>query len=178
LSREKSPLVLDVGANAGLFTHWIWTQNPRTRLVVFEPLAAMAEKIRSWAKRTGADITLHQNAVSDHIGEATFFTNGENDTGASLRDNGKSKQLVVSLTTLDSVAPPQPVLLLKIDVEGCEPQVLLGATQTLRRTRYLLAEAHTREALQKIQAILEEKTWSCRRVGSSDYLFRRREPAP
>jgi FkbM family methyltransferase len=173
LAKEKAPLVLDVGANAGLFSHWIWSQNRQTRLIVFEPLPVMADKIRSWIKRTGAGVTLHQQAVSDHCGEATFFTNADNDTGASLRDYGKSNKLTVSLTTLDTLAPKQPILLLKIDVEGCEPQVLRGATETLRQTRFLIAEAHTKEALDNIRAILDEKTWSCQRVGSSDYVFER-----
>lgn len=173
LAKEKSPLVLDVGANAGLFTHWIWTQNRQTRLIVFEPLPVMAERIRNWGKRSGADITLHQKAVSDHCGEATFFTNADNDMAASLRDDGKSNQLTVNLTTLDSLVPQQSVLLLKIDVEGCEPQVLRGAANTLTQTRYIMAEAHTKEALGNIRVILDEKNWSCRRVGSSDYLFKR-----
>lgn len=175
LKHESKPLVLDVGANAGLFAHWIWTQNPRARLVIFEPLPAMAERIRSWAAHTGADVTLHKAAVSNLCGEAKFFTDADNDTGASLLGDGSKKnQLTVPLVTLDSLVPHEPVLLAKIDVEGCEVEALCGAVETLRQTQFLLLEAHTPEALAAIRNILTDATWICQCVGSSDYLFKRR----
>lgn len=175
LLKEKSPIVLDVGANAGVFTHWIWTQNSDTQLYVFEPLPRMASKIRAWTGRTGARVVLTEAAVSDYAGQASFFTDADNDTGASLlSDSSKRNKLTVPVLTLDSVVPSEPILLAKIDVEGCEPQVLKGASRTLDNTRFLLIEAHTAEALNRIREMLTDASWDCRRVGSSDYLFKRR----
>jgi FkbM family methyltransferase len=175
LRRESAPLILDVGANAGLFTHWVWTQNPRARFVLFEPLPTMAARIRQWVVCTGADVTLHQTAVSDYSGEAKFFLAADNDTGASLRDdNSKTSSLIVPLATLDALVPREPILMAKIDVEGCELEVLRGATETLPQIRYLLLEAHTPQALANIRQVLNAPQWTSRRVGSNDYLFKRR----
>lgn len=176
LRRASRPLILDVGANAGLFTHWIWTQNRDAEFIVFEPLPHLAAKIRAWSQRTGARLSLNQAAVSDRCGEAVFFTDSDNDTGATLRsDAGKRTQLTVPTLTLDSIVPLRVVLLAKIDVEGFETEVLKGATRTLERMRFLLVEAHTSESLGRIRDILSAAQWDCRRVGSSDYLFTRRE---
>jgi len=173
LRREVSPLILDVGANAGLFTHLVWSQKPSAEFVAFEPLPRMAKKISDWKSRTGARLTLHQTAVSDHRGTAAFYASEEGDPTASLRPEGpKTMQLNIPLVNLDSIVPQKPILLIKIDVEGCECEVLAGAEHTLERTRFLIVEAHTPEALNKIQAQLGE-SWRAKRVGASDFLFKR-----
>jgi FkbM family methyltransferase len=173
LALDPSPLVLDVGANAGLFTHLIWTLRPDAEFIAFEPQPLMAEKISSWTSSTKARLTLHQKGVSDRIGTATFYASEAGDPTASLKPEGpKSIHLTIPLVTLDSVVPPRSIFLIKVDVEGCECEVLAGAKQTLARTRFLILEAHTPEALNKIQAQLGQE-WQAKRVGASDYLFAR-----
>ncbi len=173
LRGEKQPVVLDVGANAGLFTHLVWTLRPDTRFIVFEPLPRMSGKIARWKEQKEADLTLHRAAVSEACGTAVFFASEDNDPTASLKPEGrKSIQLSVPTVTLDSVVPDVPVTMIKIDVEGCECEVLRGAASTLQRTRFLIAEAHTPEALARIREQLGNG-WFCKRLGASDYLFRR-----
>lgn len=172
LRQEKNPVVLDVGANAGVFSHWIWTQNPNAEIIAFEPLPKMAERIQNWQSRTGARLKLHNAAVSDHCGTAVFYTANDNDTNASLRpDCPKSIELPVALVTLDSVVPDKTILLAKIDVEGCESEALAGGTRTTANVRFLLVEAHTQAALEKIRKKLPATEWDCRKVAFSDYFF-------
>ncbi|HEX7654344.1 MAG TPA: FkbM family methyltransferase [Verrucomicrobiae bacterium] len=179
LQQAAAPVVLDVGANAGVFSHWIWTLNPRVNLVIFEPLPAMSAKIKNWIEVKQPRATLHAKAVSDEIGHATFYASSGNDTGASLKGTtNHAQQFTVPLTTLDAVITEPDILLAKIDVEGCEVQVLTGAAKTLMRTRHLLLEAHTMEALQAIQKLLPSEIWQCQKVGSSDYLFSRKTTNP
>ena len=173
LAKEPRPLVLDVGANAGLFSHLIWRLRPDVELVVFEPLPKMAEKIANWGERNGAKLTLYNKAASDHCGTATFYASAENDPTASLKPEGKKQiALEVPVVTLDSLVPEQPIFLIKIDVEGCECEVLAGAKSVLDRARFLIIEAHTEEALAKIKDALGPQ-WNSRQVGASDYLFAR-----
>lgn len=175
LQHHKNPLILDVGANAGVFTHWVWTQNSNTEFIVFEPLPKMTEKIQKWQERTKAHLTLQKVAVSNHCGTAVFYASTDNDTSASLQpDSPKAMELSVQLVTLDSVVPDKPILLVKIDVEGCENEVLIGATRTLANTRFLLIEAHTERAFLKIRSTLSPSIWDCRKMGPSDYFFIRR----
>lgn len=173
LAEEPSPAFLDVGANAGLFTHLIWSLRPDAQLTAFEPLPRMGRKILEWRSRTSANLTLHQAAVADHLGSATFYASEEGDPTASLKPQGsETMNLTVPLVTLDSVVPQKPILLIKIDVEGCECEALAGAKQTLERTRFLIVEAHNPEALRKIESQLGP-SWKTKRVGASDFLFSR-----
>jgi FkbM family methyltransferase len=171
LLKATHPLILDVGANAGLFSHWVWLQQPGARFVVFEPLPKMASKIRAWIGRTGADAQLQEKAVSNQPGTATFYSSSDDDTTASLRPEGaKTREAQVPVVSLDSALLDQEVFLVKIDVEGAECEVLAGAVKTLGRTRFLLVEAHTTEARSKIHHQLGA-AWQSKQVGTSDYLF-------
>ncbi len=173
LVSESEPLVVDVGANAGLFTHRIWTLQPRARFIVFEPLPRMAKKIEQWKQRTGTNLVLHNTAVSDRNGTASFYASEDNDPTASLKSEGKrSLEFTVPVVTLDSVLPDKPILLLKIDVEGCECEVLSGARRTLEQSRFLLIEAHTKDALARLRHELGSP-WQVKQVGASDFLFTR-----
>jgi FkbM family methyltransferase len=167
----KNPTVLDVGANAGLFSHLVWTLNKNTNLMVFDPLPKMAEKVRKWGSANKVCLEVFNLAVSDRIGTANFFTAAENDTTASLSSPGSGKEVVtVSTSTLDEIVGSKAILLMKIDVEGHEPQVLKGAEKVLQNTRFLIVEAHTSEALRKITEVLP-KLWHYEKIGASDYLF-------
>ena len=67
---EPEPVVFDVGANAGVFTHLVWRLNPKAVIFSFDPLPRMADKISSWQQRTGANATIMNLAVSDRSGSA------------------------------------------------------------------------------------------------------------
>ena len=171
---ETRPIVIDVGANAGLFSHLIWTLNPNSKIIVFEPLPRMASKIAAWKERTGAAIQIHNAAVSSASGNAKFFVSSDNDTTASLRDDGtKTETVSVPVVTLDSTIAERSILLIKIDVEGLETEVLKGAKKTLENTVFLLIEAHTKDDVSRLEIALGEQ-WVGKRVGASDYLFKRK----
>lgn len=175
LRTADNPVVVDVGANAGIFSHYLWTINPKAKFILFEPMPKLVKKVKSWGAITGANHTLHQAAVSDHCGKATFYaTSEEGDTTGSLDPEGdRSVKFETPLVTLDSVVTEPAILILKIDVEGFEPDVLRGATETLRRTRFLIMEAHGAEALGKLESILGPE-WKTIHVGAADYFFMRK----
>ena len=171
LRQLTQPLVLDVGANAGLFSHLVWRLRRDVRLKIFEPLPRMAGKIRKWQERTKADAEIINKAVSDQPGYAELHTSAENDTTATLVGaKSGSTPLRVETVNLDSVFPSEKVFLIKIDVEGHEPAVIRGAQNLLQRTRFLIVEAHTPEALRAIQAVLPGE-WKSRQIGASDHLL-------
>ena len=173
LRSEAEPFVVDVGANAGLFTHFVWTMRPDTRFIIFEPLPRMAKRIEDWGAKTHASFLLHNKAVSNYCGTTSFFASSESDDTASLDpEAGRQLKFEVPVVTLDSVLPDMPILVLKIDVEGFECDVLAGAKQTLQRARFLIIEAHSQDALGRIKQALGND-WLDKQVGVSDYFFSR-----
>jgi FkbM family methyltransferase len=170
---ETAPLVVDVGANAGIFTHLLWSLKPDAEIIAFEPLPRMNLKIQTWGQRTAANLKLFQLAVSDRCGIARFCAETENDTTASLQlVNDCRKGFQIETVTLDSALPDRPIFLIKIDVEGFEPEVLAGSKKAIQNTRFLLIEAHSKLAHDKLVEMLGPE-WQSEQVGTSDYFFRR-----
>ena len=172
LKATANPLVVDVGANAGLFSHMIFCLNPRASVVAFEPLPLLNQKLDKWRQRIRMDLDVRPKAVGRNMGEAVMESPHGYD-GVSricVSDQPAGKTFRVPVTTLDQELAGKEVFLVKIDVEGYECEVLAGAKQTLSKTRFVIVEAHTAEHRDAITAELGAG-WSRKKLGPCDYLF-------
>jgi FkbM family methyltransferase len=129
--RLRGEVAFDVGVNYGYTSAWLsrWAD----RVYTFEPNPNNAAMIREQLRIRQIDNVEHiQTAVSDHPGEGVLHLKPF-DGHHSLADIGASSTVAtmpVPLTTLDRFAQErgiERVSLLKIDVEGFEPEVLRGA---------------------------------------------------
>jgi FkbM family methyltransferase len=171
----ERPLVVDVGANAGVFSYFIHTLNPRCEIIAFEPLPVMAAKVRALKQRTGMNLECRELALSNAAGEAVLETVHGYDGTSRLASGANANQgggLQVRLSTLDAELAARPIVLMKIDVEGFEPEVLQGGPATLTRTSFLVAEAHSAAHLERITTTLGQD-WRRLQLGPCDYLFSR-----
>jgi FkbM family methyltransferase len=174
--RAELPLIVDVGANAGVFSYFIHTLNPRCEIIAFEPLPVMAAKVRALKQRAGMNLDCRELALSNAAGEAVLETVHGYDGTSRLASGTVAKQergLRVRLSTLDAEIGPRDIVLMKIDVEGFEPEVLQGGPATLSRTSFVVAEAHSTAHLERITATLGPG-WHRLQLGPCDYLFSRR----
>ena len=132
-------VILDVGGGGGAISAWFsgWAR----RVIVFEPSPVNRESIRLHHKIRGvtnADVVAA--AVSDRSGTATLRLK-QGPGHHSLGDCGASatvETIDVPVITLDEYAQEhaiERVGLLKIDVEGFEPDVICGADRLLRERR-------------------------------------------
>ena len=124
-------IAFDVGVNYGYTSAWLsrWAD----RVYTFEPnpnnAATICEQLRI---RQIDNVELIRTAISDHQGEGILHLKSF-DGHHSLGDIGASSTvgtMPVPVTTLDCFAETRginQVSLLKIDVEGFEPEVLRGA---------------------------------------------------
>lgn len=171
LAAVRAPQIIDVGANAGVFTHLVLTINPSARITAVEPQPGLVRLIQNYASQRGRDVRCVTTACSDHDGQATLFLDNDGDVRASLDPMFAShtQQLSVPVTTVDAIAPKGEIFMLKIDAEGHDIEVLKGATAVLRRTRFVLIECHKPEMLAQAKALLDGLC--CQQVGSHDFLF-------
>ncbi len=144
---------IDVGAHIGFFTMQMAAAvGEAGHVYAFEPFDANADLLeRSIAEnRLGDLVTFQRAAVGAAAGDATLTFAAEtlNSGGAYLlRDgarplagNGTKRVPVVALDTLTL---RRPVRLIKMDVEGAEPQVVRGAERLVREDRpVILSELH------------------------------------
>lgn len=175
LLADPSPVVVDVGANAGVFSHYIHSLRPGVAITAFEPLPRMAARLRTLPEMTGMKLRCIEAAVSDREGEACMETpSGSEGTsrlaaGSAVPDAGG---LRVKMVTLDAALDLPRITLMKIDVEGFEPDVIRGARGILQRTDHLIVEAHTLAHRDRIREALGAG-WRETALGPSDYLFSR-----
>ena len=128
---------LDVGANVGLYSYV--ARGRASRVFAVEPHPGMAAALR---RNFGGDVEVLEYALSDHEGTAELHVprheGGELTSRSSLEAEANpgfaEHQVGVELHRLDDLSLP-PLGLVKVDVEGHEKAVLVGAEATLARDR-------------------------------------------
>jgi FkbM family methyltransferase len=151
LVRRWPQTVLDVGANTGLYSLVAVTAHHRAQAVAYEPVPEIAGLLRDnlAANPQGRRVTVREVAVGDETGPTELHLpppqpDGTIETSASLEPDFKEsieRVVPVQASTLDDAwsAEGRPaVSVVKIDVEGSEHRVLLGASQLVAQCRPVL----------------------------------------
>jgi FkbM family methyltransferase len=130
--------VFDIGANVGLYAALAAAVSDRD-VVAFEPFPTLAEVAERVAADNDLKIRVERIALSDHSGTATFYLSDSSDSSNSLAAGFRksSRQIEVAVETLDEYVTRTGTIpaVLKVDTETTEPDVLLGAAETLRKYR-------------------------------------------
>ena len=134
LLNEKSNFV-DVGANVGWFT--LLGAKKAKQVWAFEPEPANFSLLEKSVRKNGLEnVTLFPFCVSDSDGVVQLsISESSNRTTHSIVRNVGSRRIAVKSVALDSIFPASIIDVLKIDVEGAEPLVLLGAQRMIREKR-------------------------------------------
>ncbi|GMJ07484.1 hypothetical protein like AT2G26680 [Hibiscus trionum] len=155
--KNKDGFFVDVGANVGMASFAAAVMG--FRVLAFEPVLENLQRICDgiWFNRVEELITVFEAAASDRNGNITFHklvgrldNSAVSAVGAKLAFKSNEEIAVqVRSIPLDEVIPEsEPVLLLKIDVQGWEYHVLKGAKKLLSRKKgeapYLIYEEDER----------------------------------
>lgn len=140
---EPGQTFVDVGANVGFYTLTLaQLVGPSGKVVAFEPGPRTVERLRGHVARNpsvGGRVDVRQVAVSDAAGTCVLHDYGAGDSGKlsgrAIGGEAAVAKVEVRQATLDEELAGLNPALIKIDVEGLEPEVLLGARETLRRAR-------------------------------------------
>lgn len=158
---RKRPLVVDIGANLGLYT--LWPAALGARVVSIELQKRWAEAIEHSALANGwlagGRVAVHNVALgrSADIGYSMLCVD-QNATrqieSHALHSPGRCRKLrtpkrvtpsmgLVPFATLDSLVPEGHVDLMKVDCDGCEDDAYEGMIPLLkeRRISYMMVEA-------------------------------------
>lgn len=152
---EFSPgdIILDLGANEGMFSCMMAALFPQTRILSFEPVSRTFETLR---KNTApySNIEIFNIGVGGPGHEsATINISKECSGGSSSVCTFVPSDMIqetISLTSLDAIFMLHNIAhcrLLKIDVEGMEYEILYG-TDVLSLVDYVVAEFHVNNRIQ------------------------------
>ncbi|HLF45337.1 MAG TPA: FkbM family methyltransferase [Chitinophagaceae bacterium] len=143
LSR-KANIILDIGANTGLYALTAKLLNAQALVFAFEPLKQMYRKLKENNDLNDFDIDCIEKAVSDKNGKAIIYETGaDHIAAASLNIETRAYTALdleteVETITLDSFIDEKELKkidLVKIDVETHEPSVLKGFKKYLPQHR-------------------------------------------
>lgn len=136
LLSNKIDLVVDVGANIGWYS-LLAAKKKAQKVHAFEPVPEIFTLLEKSVIHNGFEqIVCHESVVTDHEGEATLYLNPHTNKGlASIVRNSGYGSLVCGAVTLDSLFGDQTIEILKLDVEGAEPNVLVGAKRMIEEER-------------------------------------------
>jgi FkbM family methyltransferase len=129
--------VFDVGGHNGFYSLLAWRLvGVNGTVVAFEPSPRERRRLRINLRLNRARVRIEPLAVGDRAGTTELFVVRGRETGFnSLRAPGgqRSKRVLVPVTTLDDYVHDgnRHVDVLKIDVEGGERNVLMGAEHLL-----------------------------------------------
>lgn len=168
---REAKCVVDIGANVGLFSQASLAYCPKATVVAFEPSSeafaslsarlSREPRLRARQMAVGARAGKATLTVARHLASSTLLTETESAQrmlGSEV--GGTGQQEVVEVTTLDQVMKQEGlsiVDLLKIDVEGFEPEVLEGGRECLQnRVQRIIVECSiARLGLPKVLALLD-----------------------
>lgn len=132
-------LVVDVGANSGELG--LISQHRGAHYIGIEPdPVAFAALCKNNPKGRSFSV-----ALGESNGVKQFYMSTAEADSSLIPPKNFDEVFDVEVRTLDSlldeVEPTRSVTLLKIEAEGAEPEVLLGAEKTLRRTTFVAVDA-------------------------------------
>ncbi len=145
-----SKVILDIGANTGLYTVIGAKSNPDATFYTFEPHPANCKRLRHNIQLNGLkNVSAFQQAVGNTNSNIQFFVpkTGEIiDTSSALQDFSQSTyggkiswiDITVGQTTLDNFVEMNSVSrvdLMKVDVEGYELMVFDGGKKLIEKFR-------------------------------------------
>lgn len=137
--RLKPEVFFDVGANLGLYSCVLAKNNAVPRVVAFEPDRANHARMLANLKINGLSerVELHEMAVGAAAGSANLVPSEPSNRGMSQLATGEETGgYSVPVGSLDDMFQLDgTTIAVKIDVEGFELEVLMGAAQLLTRNK-------------------------------------------
>ncbi|MBM3456272.1 MAG: FkbM family methyltransferase [Bacteroidetes bacterium] len=142
LRGRPDSVVIDVGCNKGEFTKAVFDVNPSTKVIAFDLHKDLSKILNS--KFSDKNFTFENIALSDFSGRASIMRNSNNDRKAYLsKFMSKNTDDSVQVTTLDIFTKSftnKSIQILKIDTEGNDYKVLVGAKKTLKKVDLIIFE--------------------------------------
>src|ERR1700683_3282404 len=138
---KGAKVILDVGANAGIYSLAALAIQPDATVHAFEPTPEIAARLRVTTKLNGLDrLHVHETAVLDKNGQTTLkrfrgelgTNEGMNFISRDIGDSGTERVRTVCLDQFCQDHSINHIDLMKLDIQGHEHSALKGAERLIR----------------------------------------------
>ena len=140
-SVKPGATILDVGANIGLFTvEGALSVGPSGKVISIEASPNHAKHVSATAKLNGMEnVEVAAVAVGNYEGEATLTLPKDANYGMfTLGGVAGDESFTVSVRRIDDIVGGERVDFIKMDIEGSEYGALLGALETIKRSKPII----------------------------------------
>lgn len=139
---ENKGCILDIGANVGNHTLFFCNELNAEKVYCFEPVKATFSILEENIKLNHLEERVILNSFGLGVKDTRGFVSHYdlNNIGATSLQQSEDGDLEIK--RLDGLEIQEPVVLIKIDVEGMEPDVLMGGMDLIKRNLpYIIIES-------------------------------------
>lgn len=179
-SDNLSPTIVDIGGNVGFFSLYMLSQNPKAKVVAFEPMPFNYAQLKSYNDHYSQfNWTVVNKAVSDQNDPLVLYSStidGFSTMASLFEHQGKKHKIEVPAVTYSQIVEEfkfEQIDLLKMDCEGSEYAILYAMTdEQLTQIKNMTIESHpgsTKEnSHQGLLAFLKDKGFSFKEQMNDD----------
>lgn len=155
---SRDSVFVDVGAHVGI--HSLRAKKYTDEIIAFEPNSVTSQYTTvNFAINRIPPERVKEICIGSYRGTATLFLSDISSGLSSVVPgyvSGGAKEIEVPISTLDAEIP-MTVSLIKIDVEGYEPEGIAGGLVLIKRSKpVLIAEVHSRITAERICKTLRD----------------------
>ncbi|MGD1026987.1 MAG: FkbM family methyltransferase [Candidatus Binatus soli] len=144
---EPQDVILDLGANIGIFAIRYGKEFPTVPIHCFEPNPRVYKRLVRNLEANGLINAVAVNAAAaECAGMRPFFIGRSTVAGSLIEGGALPPAFYIEVIDLDTYCKAHSITsigLLKIDVEGAEVAVLEGAQCALKSAKYVIVECHS-----------------------------------
>jgi FkbM family methyltransferase len=160
LKKAVNPIIVDCGVNVGITIRWWHYLNPGAKIIGFD---MMKEAHEFTLKKIGASSSWYVpltcalsssegKAIDINFDDPLFGENSVNSTNKKYKREVKTCTLDNSLENI--AVGGATIDVLKIDIEGHGAEALRGAAATIKKTRFVIFETHSKDEISESSDML------------------------
>ena len=155
---EPQDVILDLGANIGIFAIRYGKEFPTVPIHCFEPNPKVYKRLVRNLEANGLINAVAVNAAAaECAGMRPFFIGRSTVAGSLIEGGALPPAFYIEVIDLDTYCKAHSITsigLLKIDVEGAEVAVLEGAQCALKSAKYVIIECHSPALESSVRTIM------------------------
>lgn len=151
---SEGDIFIDCGANIG--EYGVWAKSTRLRYLAFEPDINIS-RLCDLNAYDGQSKTINK-ALWKEDGIVEFFRNSDRKDSSIIEFPSYVDSLKMPAITLDSFCLEhgiEAIRFLKLEAEGAEPEVLMGAVKMLAKTDYISVDCGPERGLEQSPTVIE-----------------------